>query len=179
MTRQRAGGAVLAAIGAIGVTASAYLYWFDDREATDIPVERLVQTDVSGTASSYWTSVAIALAVVAVLGVVGAILQSRLVLVIGWLVGVATLALFVVMQAVDNANDDLGFTANHVQAGAWACAVALIVMLIGIVSMGPRDRTVATEVPADADVPPDTTTDTRTVTDPGTVSDTDSSDRPL
>ena len=179
MTRQRAGGAVLAAIGAIGVTASAYLYWFDGREATDIPVERLIQTDVSGTASSYWTSVAIALAAVAVLGVVGAILQSRLLLVIGWLVGVATLALFVVMQAVDNADDDLGFTANHLQAGAWACAVALIVMLIGIVIMGPRDRSVSTDAPADADIPSDANPEADTVTDPGAVTDTDSSDRPL
>ena len=177
--RQRAGGAVLAAVGALGVSASAYLYWFDGREATDIPVERLFQTDVSGTASSYWTSVAIALALVTVLGVVGAILQSRLVLVLGWLIGVATLALWVVMQAIDNVDDDLDFTANDAQAGAWACAVALLVMLIGIVAMGPRDRPVAADVPAETTTSADTSADASTGTDPGTVTDIDATDRPL
>lgn len=132
-SRQRAGGAVLAVIGALGVTASAYLDWFRSRDATDIPLERLFQTDVSDGASSYWNSLALPLAVVTVVGVLGALMVSRFILVIGWLIGVATLVLFIVMQSNDDA---FPLGVGDLQAGVWVCGAALIVMMLGIGSMG-------------------------------------------
>ncbi|RIQ32155.1 hypothetical protein [Jiangella rhizosphaerae] len=132
-TRQRAAGAVVAVLGALGVTASAYLDWYGGRDATEIPLERLFQTSVSGAPSSYWNSMALALAVVSVLGVVGALLLSRFVLLLGWLIGAATLVLWIVMSAND---DSLSVSAGDIQTGAWVCAVALLVLLAGIIGMG-------------------------------------------
>ncbi|SDS85770.1 hypothetical protein [Jiangella sp. DSM 45060] len=142
-TRQRATGAVVAVIGALGVTASGYLDWFDGRDATEIPLERLFQTSSVGEPSSYWNSMALALAVVSLLGVLGALLLSRFVLILGWLVGAATLALWLVMSAND---DTLSVSAGDLQSGVWICGVALLVYLVGIIGMGrgarSRDETV-------------------------------------
>lgn len=138
---RRASGAVLAALGALGVTASAYLHWYADRDATTVPIDQLFQPGVAtDDASSYWTSIAVVLAAVAVFGVIGALFASRVILTVGWLIGLAALALWVVMQAVDPGPD--GFYVNDIQAGAWICAIALLVMLVGIVSMGRRERDV-------------------------------------
>lgn len=136
----RAGGAALAALGGIGASASAYLYWHDGRDATEFPIERLFQTGVTGDASSYWSSVAIVFGVVAALGVIGAVLRSRFVLTLGWLIGVLALAAWVTLQAVDAVDNNVDLSANDIQAGAWACALALVVMLAGIVGMGPKKR---------------------------------------
>jgi hypothetical protein len=143
--RQRIGGAVVAVVGAVGVTASAYLDWFRGRDATDIPLERLFQTSVTEAPSSYWNSMALALSLVTVLGVLGALLLSRFVLTLGWLIGVATLVLWLVMSANDDA---LSVSVGDLEAGAWVCAAALLVMLAGIIGMG---RT--TRVRDDADSP--------------------------
>ena len=138
MSGRRTAGALLGAIGALGVTASAYLDWFDGVMPTEMPLERLFQTDVSGTASSYWTSVAAPLAVVGIIGVLGALLRSRLVLIVAGLVGVATLALWIVMQALDLSPDDL--QPSDYQSGVWVCVAGLVVLFIGVLSMGPRYR---------------------------------------
>lgn len=145
ITRQRIGGAVVAALGAVGATASAYLDWFGGQAADDIPLERLFQTEVSDQASSYWNSVALPLAVVSLLGVVGAILLSRFVLSLGWLIGVAALVLWIVMQAIDDGAD---FSVGDLEAGVWVCAASLLVMIAGIVAMGnPRPEQVVVEAP--------------------------------
>lgn len=155
VTRQRVSGAVVAALGAIGVTASAYLSWYGGQDGRDIPLERLFQTDVSDQASSYWNSLAVALAVVSLLGVLGALLLSRFVLTLGWLIGLAALVLWVVMQAND---DSIDFAVGDIETGAWICAIALLVMLLGIIAMGspgPDQVVVERPVPmtdADADV---------------------------
>ncbi|TDD71550.1 hypothetical protein E1262_05190 [Jiangella aurantiaca] len=142
-TRQRVAGAVVAFVGALGVTASAYLDWHGGRDATEIPLERLFQTSPVGEPSSYWNSMALALASVTVLGLLGALLLSRFVLGLGWLVGLATLVLWIVMSAND---DSLSVSVGDVQAGAWVCAAALLVMLIGIIGMG---RAARSREPAD------------------------------
>jgi hypothetical protein len=126
------------ALGALGVTASAYLDWLDDVMPTEMPLERLFQTEVSGTASSYWTSVAAPLALVGVLGVIGALMRSRLVLTVAGLIGVATLALWIVMQALDMSPEDL--EPSDYQSGVWVCVAGLVVLFIGVLSMGSRVR---------------------------------------
>ncbi|WP_116951483.1 hypothetical protein [Jiangella endophytica] len=136
-TRQRATGAVIAVVGALGVTASGYLDWLGGRDATEIPLERLFQTSPVGTPSSYWNSMALALAVVGLLGVLGAVLLSRFVLTLGWLIGVATLALWIVMTVND---DSLSVSSGDMQAGVWICGVALLVFLAGIIGMGRGQR---------------------------------------
>ncbi|MBB5790909.1 hypothetical protein [Jiangella mangrovi] len=137
--RQRIGGAVVALVGALGVTASAYLTWYRGRDATQIPLERLFQTSIgTGEPSSYWNSMALALSLVTVLGVVGALLLSRFVLGLGWLIGVATLVLWIVMSANDSR---LSVSVGDLGAGVWVCAAGLLVMLAGIIGMGRGDRT--------------------------------------
>ncbi|WP_026875959.1 hypothetical protein [Jiangella gansuensis] len=149
ITRQRAGAAVVAAVGALGVTASAYLNWYDGDDATQFRLERLFQTDATGEPTSYWNSMAMPLAVVAVLGIVGALLLSRFVLSLGWLIGVAVLVLWAVMSSADDA---IAFSVGDVQAGAWVCAAALLVMLAGIVALRGRDRDTVAPDPVE---PPD------------------------
>ena len=136
MTARRVAGGFLALLGAVGVTASAYLNWFDDRTPETVPIDRLFQSGVTEEASSYWTSVALPLAIVTLLAVIGLVLRSRLILVVGWLIGVATLVLFVVQQA----NDDADFSVGDLQAGAWVALAGLIVMLLGLASMGGRPK---------------------------------------
>ncbi|HEX6328292.1 MAG TPA: hypothetical protein VFZ72_17125 [Jiangellaceae bacterium] len=134
MTARRVAGAFLALLGAVGVTASAYLNWFGDRTPEAVPLDRLFQSGVTEQASSYWTSVALPLALVTVVAVVGVILRSRIVLVVAWLIGAATLVLFVVQQA----NDTAGFAIGDLQTGVWVALAGLLVMLLGVLSMGGR-----------------------------------------
>lgn len=141
LARQRIGGAVVALVGALGVTASAYLDWYGGRDATDIPLERLFQTTVTtGPPSSYWNSMALALSLVTVLAVLGVLLLSRFVLALGWLIGVATLVLWIVMSANDSR---LSVSVGDLQAGVWVCAAALLVMVAGIIGMGRGARSPA------------------------------------
>jgi hypothetical protein len=110
----------------------------DDVMPTEMPLERLFQTEVSGTASSYWTSVAAPLALVGVVGVIGALMRSRLVLTVAGLIGIATLALWIVMQALDMSPEDL--EPSDYQSGVWVCVAGLVVLFIGVLSMGGRVR---------------------------------------
>jgi hypothetical protein len=145
ITSRRVAGAIVAAIGALGVTASAYLDWYADRMPRDMPLDRLFQTEVSGGADNYWTSVAAPLAVVGVIGVIGMLLRSRLVLTVAGLIGLATLALWIVMTAIDVSPDDL--EASDYQPGVWVCAAGLAVLLIGIIGMGRRYRELSPDEP--------------------------------
>lgn len=135
---QRTIGALIGAIGALGVAASAYLDWFAGHMPTEIPLERLFATDVSGTAGSYWTSMAAPLALAGVVGVIGGLLRSRLTLVLAGLLGFATLVLWVLLQAIDLAPEDLH--AGDYQAGVWVCVASLVVLAGGVLLMGSRRR---------------------------------------
>ena len=128
----------MGALGALGVTASAYLDWLDDVMPTEMPLERLFQTEISGTASSYWTSVAAPLALVGVVGIIGALMRSRLVLTVAGLIGVATLALWIIMQALDLSPEDL--EPSDYQSGVWVCVAGLVVLFIGVLGMGGPER---------------------------------------
>lgn len=142
MTARWISGAILALVGAVGVTASAYLDWAADRTPQDMPLDRLFQTSVSEPPSSYWTSVAVPLAIVTVLGVLGLILRSRVMLTVAWLVGLATLVLWVVMNLAD---DSVDFAIGDLGTGFWVCLAGLAVMLVGIASMGSRDAGATTD----------------------------------
>ncbi len=158
MTGRRVAGAFLALLGAVGVTASAYLNWFADRTPQTVPIDRLFQSGVTGEASSYWTSVALPLALVTLVAVVGVILRSRLVLAVAWLIGAATLVLFVVQQA----NDSADFSVGDLQTGAWIAIAGLLVMLLGVASMGARPTPEPMEAePVDAEPRRDRAVDER------------------
>jgi hypothetical protein len=127
----------LATVAALFVTSSSYIDWFANRTAVDTPLHRLYETSVGAEAASYWRSVALPLAVVTVLGVIGLFLRSRIVFSVGWLVGAATVVLFIAMLYNDDAVD---FAFADLQAGVWQAMVALGVMLIGIVLFGGQAR---------------------------------------
>jgi hypothetical protein len=131
-------GALIGTIGALGVAASAYLDWFAGRMPTEIPLERLFATDVSGIAGSYWTSMAAPLALAGIIGVVGGLLRSRLTLALAGLLGFATLVLWVLLQAIDMAPEDL--QATDYEVGLWVCVASLIVLAGGVLLMGGRGR---------------------------------------
>lgn len=134
---RRVAGAVVAAVGSLTLTAGAYLPWFAGTTARETSIARLVQADISGVASSYWTSLAGPLAVAGAVGVIGAAMRSRILLGLTWLVGVVTLALWYVMQALDNA-PDRGLGAGDLESGFWVCAFGLLVLTVGILTMGAR-----------------------------------------
>lgn len=141
MTGRRIAGAFLALIGALGVAGTAYLEWLDNTNADDMQFGRLFSNDptaLQDMTSSYWESIALPLGIVAVLGVIGAVARSRLVLGLAFLVGLATLVLFVVQTygAADNASLDP--SVSDFRVGVWLCLVALVVLLIGIITMGGR-----------------------------------------
>ena len=152
-------GALIGAVGALGVAASAYLDWFAGQMPTEIPLDRLFSTDVSGSASSYWTSMAAPLALAGVIGVLGAVRRSRLAIAVAGLLGLATLVLWVLMQAVDLSPEEL--QASDYEAGLWVCVGSLVVLTGGVLLMGgssrdqspPAGDPAATDEPAAADEP--------------------------
>lgn len=87
---------------------------------------------------SYWESIALPLGIVAALGVIGAVLRSRFVLWLAFLVGLATLALFVIFtfMAADEAGLDPGV--SDLLVGFWLAVAGLVVLAIGIFTMGGR-----------------------------------------
>jgi hypothetical protein len=131
-------GALFGAVGALGVAASAYYDWYAGRMPTEIPLDRLVSTAVSGGPSSYWTSMAAPLALVGVIGVLGAVRRSRLALTLAGLLGLATLVLWVLMQAIDLSPDDLH--ATDYEIGLWFCVAGLVVLTVGVLLMGSAGR---------------------------------------
>jgi hypothetical protein len=137
-------GALIAAVGALGIAASAYLDWFAGRTPTEIPLQRLFASEISHAAGSYWTSIAAPLALAGVIGVLGAFLRSRLVIALAGVLGLATLVLWVLMQAADLAPEDLG--AGDYQLGLWVCVASLAVLACGILLMSrsrPSEQTQA------------------------------------
>lgn len=136
MTARRVAGVFLALAGAVGVTASAYLDWFSGRSPDSTPINRLFEDSVTEPATSYWTSVAMPLAAVTALAVLGLLVMSRLVLTIAWLLGVATLVLHVLQQV----NDEARLAVEDVQTGVWVVLAGLFVMLLGLVIIGGRRR---------------------------------------
>lgn len=166
---RRTGGALLALIGALGVAGSAYLEWLKNSQgsnpsADEMAFTRLFDSDASammemapaGWDGSYWESIALPLGIVAALGVIGAVLRSRIVLWLAFLVGLATAVLFVVFTftAADNAQLDPGV--SDLLIGFWLCVAALVVLLIGIFTMGGRS---ADEGPSDEMAAPSTADD--------------------
>jgi hypothetical protein len=131
-------GALIGAVGALGVAVSAYLDWFAGQMPTEIPLERLFATEVSGTAGGYWTSMAAPLALAGVVGVVGGLLRSRLMITLAGLLGLATLVLWVLMQAIDMSPEDLH--ATDYEVGLWVCVASLVVLAGGVLLMGSRSR---------------------------------------
>lgn len=143
MTARRIAAAFLAMLGAVGVTASAYLNWYADSPPESIPLDRLFETGITEEATSYWMSVALPLALVTVVALVGVLLRSRLVVLVAWLIGLATLVLFVVMQA----REDAEFSFGDLQTGVWVALAGLIVMLIGLVNIEPPAPVLESEEP--------------------------------
>jgi hypothetical protein len=127
-------GALIGAVGALGVAASAYLDWFAGQMPTEIPLQRLFDTEVSGTAGAYWTSMAAPLALAGVIGVLGAVLRSRLVITIAGLLGLSTLVLWILLQAIDLSPEDL--RASDYEVGLWVCVASLVVLTGGVLLMG-------------------------------------------
>jgi hypothetical protein len=138
---RRTTGAIVAAAGSLLCAISAYVAWYDGRAPHELPIRHLASTGEPGVAGGYWTSVAAPLAVVAVLGALGALARFRFLLVLAWMIGVATLVLWGLMRAIGNVTDDApgGIDAG---TGVWVCAFGLLVILVGIVVMGPRKEEV-------------------------------------
>src|SRR5262249_46995251 len=104
MTDIRPRAAVIATLGAVAVAASAYFNWLSDQSPLDIQIQRLLlQPDATEPATSYWMSMATPLVAVAAVGVLGTLLLTRVVVWLAFLVGLATLALWVTSVVYDNA----------------------------------------------------------------------------
>ncbi|PZF81077.1 hypothetical protein [Jiangella anatolica] len=138
---RRAIGALIAGAGSLLCALSAYLSWYGGRAPHDLPIRHLASTGAPGLADGYWTSVAAPLAVVGALGILGALVRFRFLLVLAWMVGVATLVLWGLMRVIGDATDA---TTGGVDAGSgvWVCAFGVLALLVGIIVMGPRKEEV-------------------------------------
>ncbi|WP_157740797.1 hypothetical protein [Jiangella sp. DSM 45060] len=138
---RRTTGAIVAAAGGLLCAISAYVAWYGGRAPHELPIRHLAETGAPGVASGYWASVAAPLAVVGALCALGALLRFRFLLVLAWMVGVATLALWGLMRAIGNATDNAP-AGMGVGAGVWVCGIGLLAILAGVVIMGPRKEEV-------------------------------------
>ncbi|MBB5790908.1 hypothetical protein [Jiangella mangrovi] len=138
---RRTTGAIVAAAGALLCALSAYVAWYGDRAPYELPIRHLASTGAPGAASGYWASVAAPLAVVAAACALGALVRFRFLMGLAWMIGVATLVLWGLMRAIGNATDSTG-SGVGVGSGVWVCAVGLLLILVGIVVMGPRKEEV-------------------------------------
>lgn len=134
---RRVVGALVGAIGALVVAGSAYLTWYGGQQPNEIPLAQLIQGGDAGTTSDYWGSIAAALGVVGILGPLGALLRSRFLLGLGWLIGAGTVGLLWVMLTI---GDRMG--PDDPERGVLVCLGGLLVLLIGILVMGPRREAV-------------------------------------
>jgi hypothetical protein len=126
-------GGVIGAVGALVVAASAFLVWYAGREPTEIPLAQLIQNDDAGTTSEFWGSIAAALGVVGILGPLGALLRSRFLLALGWLIGAFTVGMLWLMLTIGDV-----MRPGDPDRGVLVCLAGLAVVLIGILVMGPR-----------------------------------------
>ncbi|GAB3411454.1 hypothetical protein [Flindersiella endophytica] len=140
MGQVRPRAAVLSTIGAAGIGASAYFVWLTSRTPEQIPLRKLLFVgDVTGDATSYWQSMAAPLVVISALCLIGALALSRLVLLIGLLLGATTVGLWVATDLLDvEGGLQLNSIGRTVGVGAWVCLGALVVLLIGLVSLRRR-----------------------------------------
>ncbi|NED94109.1 hypothetical protein G1H11_02165 [Phytoactinopolyspora alkaliphila] len=142
-------GASVALVGALGVAASVYLSWYASDGPRDWPLQQLFQASPAGTATAYWGSVAAPLAVVGLLGALGALLRFRFILGLGWIIGSATFILWSIMRAIDDE-----WRTQDLESGAWLCVAGLVVLLGGILAMGPRQEEVEAPLRMFDDDPP-------------------------
>lgn len=134
---RRAIGAIIAAAGSVLCAGSAYLSWYGDRAPRELPIRHLVETGPPAMAAGYWASVAAPLAVVGALGAFGALVRFRLLIGLGWMIGVATVVLWGLMRAIGDATDNAPAWAD-VRYGVWVCVAGLVTLLVGVAVMGPR-----------------------------------------
>lgn len=150
---RRSIGAIIGGVGALLCAASAYVDWYADRAPQDMPLTQLVQAGQNGMASGYWESVAAPLAALGAVGVLGALVRSRLLLGLAWLTGVATVALWWIMRLIGQATDQAPPGAQF-GFGVWLAVGALLIVLIGIAVMGPRREEIEAPLSVFDDGPP-------------------------
>ena len=141
MAQVRPRAAVLATIGAAGIGASAYFVWLAGRTPEQIPLRKLLLVgEVTGDATSYWQSMAAPLVVVSAVALLGAVLLSRLVLLVALLLGLTTAGLW---AATDLLETEGPITVDAIGIGAWISAGAMLLLLIGLSALrkrGPDDE---------------------------------------
>lgn len=138
---RRTTGAIIAAAGALLCAISAYVSWYGDRAPYELPLRHLASTGAPGAVSGFWASVAAPLIVVAGLGALGALVRFRFVLGLAWMVGVATLVLWGLMRAIGTATESApaGVSTGN---GVWVCVAGLVLIIVGIMVLGPRKEEV-------------------------------------
>lgn len=138
MAEVRPRAAVLATIGAAGIGASAYFIWLVNRSPELIPLRKLLFVgEVTGDAPSYWQSMAAPLVVVSAIALIGALALSRLLLLIGFLLGLTTVGLWVVTDLLEVEG---GISLDKLGAGIWVNLGALIALLIGLIALRQRSE---------------------------------------
>lgn len=162
MSGRRATGAFLALIGALAVGASAYLDWLEAHKPTEMPYDRLWNNDADAlleVTSDYWDSIAVPLVAATALGVFGAVLRSRLILVLAFLIGLATAALFLVFTGWASGDAGTDMDAGDFKVGYWVCIGGLVVLLLGLASMGRRRKAPVEDPVRTSESTPGTTPD--------------------
>ncbi|GAA2758175.1 hypothetical protein [Actinopolymorpha rutila] len=143
MTIVRPRAAVLATIGAIAIATGAYFDWLGNRSPQQVRLQDLLTRpevkDLAGQTLNYWTSMAAPLAVAGAIGILGALLLVRVLLWLSFLLGAATVGLWVGRIAF--ADGAAQFRIADVQPGAWIAAGGLLLVLLGAAALRRRAAT--------------------------------------
>ncbi len=137
MSTRRPSAQALTLIGAVALGVSAFLNWFDDLAPSDIATRWLFWDDAR-TTSDEISSMAVPLLAAAAIALLGALIGSRLLGGLGLLVGLATLVVWVVRQAVVLDDAGLDFEVSDIQPGAWLALGSLVVLAIGVAGLRRR-----------------------------------------
>jgi hypothetical protein len=114
---------VLTLLGAAGLIVGSFMNVVDNTAGTNVPVQSLWTTDLSG--SAFITSLGFAMIVVALVAIVGMALRTGALTSLAGAVGVAATILFLV--SVNRADGNL----NGVDAGTWMWGIGALLCLIG------------------------------------------------
>jgi hypothetical protein len=130
---------VLTLLGAAGLILGSFMNVVNDTAGTNVPVQSLWTTDLSG--SQFVSSLGFAMIVVALVAVVGMALRTGVLTSLAGAVAIAATILFLVQ--VNRADGNL----NGIDAGMWLWGIGGLLCLIGGF-FGPRRRREVVETTA-------------------------------
>jgi hypothetical protein len=129
----RGTGRFLAIVGSAAVAYGGFTPWLDDSKASTFPIRDIV-SGVARRGSGWASSLAIILVIAAVLVVLGALIDSRIAVFLGLLVGLATAGGWLAQMVIHRPD----LVAADLRNGFWMTAAGLICTMASALWPGGR-----------------------------------------